>query len=68
MFPTSPSVKEDVSGPKALGGIKPLEAILSFRGFPWYGATPCSPCASWFIIALSGSEPTVAVEECGLEL
>lgn len=32
MFPILPLVKEDILGPKALGGIEPLEVILSFPG------------------------------------
>lgn len=55
MFPISSSVKGDVSGPKALGGIQPLEANLFFSGLSWQGVTSCKPCASWFLMALGGS-------------
>lgn len=41
MLPTSPSVKGHVSGPEALGGIGPLEAIFFSPGLSWQGVTSC---------------------------
>lgn len=60
VFPTSPPVKGDVSGPKALGGIEPLEQILFFLGLSWQGVILCKHCASWFLVALGVSACAVA--------